>query len=100
MLVKFQSDRDLKSKMLRAQRQHLSTHLKEEAISRSVSWQSSLEAARKENLEKKGKPSRRTTTTDTMKSRTCERADEEGSGNSSNENSTFCAGSEYFNGRD
>ena len=33
--------------------QSTQTHLKEEAISRSASWQSSLEASRKESLNKK-----------------------------------------------
>ena len=37
--------------------QSTQTHLKEEAISRSASWQSSLEAARKESLDKKEKKS-------------------------------------------
>ena len=32
-----------------------STHLQEEAISRSASWQSSLEAVRKENLQEREK---------------------------------------------
>ena len=47
-----------------------STHLKKGAFSRSASWQSSLEASRRETWEKEGKASYQTTITNATKSRT------------------------------
>ena len=74
-------------------------HLKEEVISRSASWQSSLEAARNEILEKREKQAieRRKKTT---KKRSNESAINESPFNSSIKNSNFHSDSEYFKGGD
>ena len=73
-------------------------HLEEETIPGSVSWQSSLEAAKKLFFGKQGKASCRATRKSTTKSRIKEMADNEGYSDSFIENSTFRVDSEYFNG--